>query len=292
MFVPFVTGDNSNNQKAELSNRIKDVFSKIESGDTFDNISNKSLLRHPKLSLDMLSRYTEHHNSKVREYAYTYIWQVGYNSDNRNIRNNATSLLVNAIENSDKFVRKNLFNRLVTFDVNDFTQPSINMVQSLVEKIELSPEFIRVFGILELHNEAMWLESLLIDEKNHTGKWYGKIAWSARLARARMGILDDIKQAINLVDEEQDHVVRVTLLLDDLIYTRQSEAILYVAGYLDSELRLPRIKENVPGTPYAQYAMDILVRHLPDCPVKRNGSYNFNYSKEEIRQISDWLKNK
>lgn len=120
--------------------------------------------------------------------------------------------------------------------------------------------------------------------------WWGRPIWGAHLALARMGVSGEVQFCVKKVESEPDNVWQVTriVLLRDLAYTRQPEAVKVLKDYLFSELRLPRDKPNVPGARYAEYALDLLAQIVEDFPIESQGPGG--YGDENIAKARKWMK--
>jgi len=185
--------------------------------------------------------------------------------------------------------------RLRSFEQDDFAPRARALLRPMLAGDPKDPNFwhlILVAGIAQIREEIPHLGTLLFDElvekANLDGRVsYGRVGWAARLARARMGVEEDVARAIQVVEAESDPVVRVTKLLRDLAYIQHPAAFAAIAKYLESDERLPQVKETAPGTQYAQYAMEVLAESVPDFPVPKKGQGA--YSQEDVLQARDWM---
>jgi hypothetical protein len=147
-----------------------------------------------------------------------------------------------------------------------------------------------------MEDQLPTLEKLLIGEMRHQARvqkgaagftWYYTAGWAARLARARMGVREDIERCLELVESVQDANERVLRLFHDVGYIRQPQAIEYLKTYFLSDLRLPPTNSGELGEPVANYLMPILANALRDFPVaSREGR---TYSEEERETCRKWM---
>ncbi len=258
-------------------------------------ISSKDILAagEPHVALELLKPYEKDISPRVRERAYTVGWQIAKSSRYSKVRQEVTARLVKALSDPNGLVWQQASERLLDFNSADFTNVTKETIHQIFIKGDPVREnyIVRVIGVANMQDEMTTLKKLLIDETKYdsVGKWYGTVGWAARLARARMGSKADIARAIELVEVVPNDVTRVTTLLRHIAYIRQSEAIKVLHRYLNSDERLPRVKETVPGARYSQYALDLLAQIIEGFPIKSVGP---NYSQSEIELAREWMKNK
>lgn len=280
----------------DLADRMSDMFGKRQEREAVDSIPGKVLAEQPERALDLLVPYEQHDSARIRWVAYAHYWSLGVSSPDPGIRQQVTSRLVDACNDPDSLVWQYASRRLLSFEEADFTDDSKAVLHRLLRDDRLRrKDIIWVVGVADMREELPTLKSFLVDESKHmtssrSGKWYGGPSWPARLARARMGVQEDVQRAIELVELEEDPVTRVTRLLKHLGYTHQPAAFEYIATYLDSEERLPRVKDTVPGTLCAQYAMDVLAQNLPGFPAKRDNIGA--HTQAEIIRAREWMKSR
>ena len=246
-----------------------------------------------KRVLDLLRRYEGDRSANVRHFAYSLGWQIAQSDRNPDIRKTVTARLIHALTDSDPLVWQHASKNLLTFGREDFAGLSKAGLQQLLAQKNPRREVVRIAGVADLREELPRLKNLLIDEvafqaREHSGRWYGTVGWAARLSRARMGVKEDIVRTIELIEAETDDVVRVTVLLSDLGYIGQPEAITVLGKYLQEEKRLPAYKRGTPGTKYAQYALDVLTDSVAEFPVGRK--YVGGYTNEDIAVARSWVR--
>lgn len=246
----------------------------------------------PKVLLKVVEPYEKDPSPEVRHLAYTLTWQAGRRGDAA-VRQQVLARQLEAVEDPAPLVSQHAAKRVLDFPADAFDDKAKAAIRKQLEQPTPRREMVLAAGVADLRDELPRLEALLIDESAyergpHSGKWYGTTGWAARLARARLGVQADVARVIELVEAERDAVTRVTLLLKDLGYTRQPAALAKVREYLDSDERLPTTKPTAPGTPYAQYAIDVLALHVDDFPVgKREPGL---YSEAQITAAREWMR--
>jgi hypothetical protein len=222
------------------------------------------------------------------------------------IRHQVVERLVNALVSKDE-VDRNLhaaYSELLldNFQGADFNGDAKGAILRALEADNPRKELIRVSGVAQLREALPRLAEVLIDEAEFETKWqrigrkwYYTRGWNARLARARMGVTEDIERCIKLVDDEIEQGgyfegrvgTPVTHLLRDIAYIRQPPAIEYLQQQLGSSRKLWG-SHGDPSEPVASYVLDLLADCLKDFPIeKRPGRW---YNSEEIEQAQNWMR--
>lgn len=228
----------------------------------------------------------------VRHGAATMIASTGLAHRDQSVRRQAVRALVQSATDAEPLVWQHACENLLEFTTDDFDDAARTAISALLTAESPKREFVRLAGLADMRDEMPRLESLLIDESKYetgaqAGRWYGTVGWAARLARARMGSDDDLRRAIDRVENESEHVTRVTVLLRDLAYTSRPAAYTYLGRYLDDDSELPPTKTGAPGTPYAQYAIDVLAGAVDEFPVPRK--YAGGYTDDDIATARVWM---
>lgn len=91
---------------------------------------------------------------------------------------------------------------------------------------------------------------------------------------------------MKLLKKRRTWLHRVTVLLQELEYVRQPEALHILKKYLDSDERLEAVKPTVPGMKCAQYAAIVLARSLEGFPVVKE---DLNYTEDELNICREWM---
>jgi hypothetical protein len=154
-------------------------------------------------------------------------------------------------------LRGQLLKWLQDFRKEDFNAQAIQTLISLPWTPEFAPEAIRLVGIAEAATAIPRLKAEIREAPTGTDwptGYYASNAWAALLALARLGDSSSLERIIRQVQNESDIVIRATILFGDLGYTRRSAAFTVLKTYMNSDQRLPAVKETVPGRIEACYA--------------------------------------
>ena len=254
----------------------------------------------PQQVLAILAPYEQDSEWPVRHMAHLIIVRVANIHPITQIRQEVARRLVEAEFNgTDRGTHKLLLN----YTAKDFNEQSKALIckalgqQANIGRVGGDPS-IWLCGIANLQDQLPRLKELLMDEvayrtdrkTRHSTKWYYSSAWAARLARARMGIKQDIERCLALIQQEIDGN-KNWRLLRHLGYIRQPEAIESLKGYFLSNLRLPRTNPGMEGEAYSHYLMPILEDNLLNWPVRSTPIQRSArvYSEEEIRLCKEWM---
>jgi hypothetical protein len=185
---------------------------------------------------------------------------------------------------------------LLSFHAEDFSDESKAVIRQRLAMDRPGRGTVLICGVARMEDQLPTLEKLLIDEMAHQARvqkgepgftWYYTTGWAARLARARMGVKEDIDRCLQLVEAVEDPNQRVLRLLHDVGYIRQPQAVDYLRTYFLSDLRLPPTNSGRLGEPVANYLMPILADALRDFPVdRREGRI---YTQEERETCQEWM---
>ena len=142
---------------------------------------------------------------------------------------------------------------------------------------------ILLIGVADMQTEMDRLQAIIdqVDEplryKAKSKQWIGG-AITALKARARMGDKDAIQRCISLVDSETDEEYKVLVLLKEIEYIRQPEAVEYIKQFLYSDIVPPRRSPDTVVTPYSRRAATNLEKMIVGFPTWRE-AYEFYRNK-------------
>jgi len=178
---------------------------------------------------------------------------------------------------------------LLTFTEKDFDNETKLIIRKAMGKPGKGT--VLICGVANIQDELPNLKKLLVDEleyQKRTGEpWWFQLSWYARIARARMGIKEDIKRCINLVESDKTRGIGVLTPLNEIGYIRQPEAIDFLKTYVFSDETIGQVKPTAPGEPVASYVMGILADCLENFPIKKREERG--YKQEEIELCRKWM---
>jgi len=234
-----------------------------------------------------LQQYVKNKPEDLRRDIYALFWRTGTSTEGAAKRAPIVEFMLKQIWEETSLLRGQLLKWLQDFRKEDFNEGAIQVLLSLPWTPEFSPEAIRLIGIAEVNAAVPRLQAEIRNEPARvhlpTGYYAGNV-WSALLALARMGDGKSLERIIRQVQNETDLVVRATILLWDLAYTRQPVAFDVLKRYLNSDKRLPAVKPTVPGQLEACYAAVAFAKYVKGFPIQET-----DFSEQQVVQAREWV---
>jgi hypothetical protein len=276
-------------------NNENESLTKIKSDSEIKKINEQLKTDDPNEVLKILEPYENYSEWVVRHTVHFYLIRlVNSHPSNSKIRQEVTKRFVEAEFNeSDRGSYK-----LMNNTEKDFNDESKNLIRKVLNNANKQyvggDPSVLLCGIANIQEELPRLKDLLINELDNEPnknkamgtKWYQTTGWAARLARARMGVKEDIEKCVKLIESEIDNNNNF-IILKDLGYIRRPEAIESLKKYFLSDKRLPPTNTNEPGEGYSYYIMDFLIDSLENIPVQKKPGRG--YSQEQIDTVKKWI---
>jgi len=268
------------------NNEKKGNFSDYETRKRYVDAIENSFRNDWNIALVDARRYTTHKSEELRRDVYALLWKLGKDSTEQQKRQNIVEVLLERVPLENDFLREQLLKWLQDFKEGDFNDRSKTILQNTRWPKDDSSSLIRLTGIAQLKSRLPELKELVRNENAEasTDTWYGKDEWAGLLALARMGDVQSLHIVINRVKKESDIVVRATILLKDMAYTKQPAAFDTLKIYLNSEDRLPSTKETVSGSLEACYAAALFSKYLENFPIKET-----DFNENQVHQARAWV---
>lgn len=247
----------------------------------------KLLQYNHKTLLDSLKNYDNNFSSDVRYNVQLLEYKIAKtNPADSQIVQEVVYRLARALSDTSTRVRQNAAKKLLTFSEKDFNDRADRYIIKNLDVFVQSKEIYTIIGLANIVD--------LKDEMLSTVKYYkaSKLSdfnssnWGMHMALARMGNTESINYCITGIDNYSDAVQKYTLLIKDLAYIKNKQAVLLLRKYLDYTTLLPSESVGVKGTPYNHYALDVLVSMLEDFPVKSEGKV---YTDNDLQLARDWI---
>ena len=221
--------------------------------------------------VEALGGYRLDDSVDVRTRSVALLGMIGRESSNGRIRSAASHQLALAIADSDAPLAKRAAECLLKIAPADFSALSRRDIARAFDEGLKSPAIVRLVGWLGMANRMNDLGELVdsgpAPASAQSGRWFGKVAWSARLARARLGSAIDLQKCIERFEAERDEVAKITVLTADLVYVARDGAFEAIKDVVRANGRLPAACKGGPGTAHAQYALHYLAEGLSEFPV-------------------------
>jgi len=249
----------------------------------------------PQEALNASRAYIRDTHERVRHTAESLIWQAAKRVDSAPSRQEAVASLVELTRDPEPLVWQHAGRHALEFRTADFNETARQTLAQAMNDAQPRREIVRLAGLAEMRDQLPRLRELLSDESTYErdpdapGRWYGTVSWSARLALARMGSDEDLQKCLQLVEAEDRHVERITVLLRDVGYIGRPAAMRLLQRYLESDLVLPETKAGIPGTAYNQYALDVLAEVVDGFPVAKSDPGA--YSAKDLGTARAWMRN-
>ncbi len=264
-------------RKRHLSRLLDLGWELADRGRARPRIPDSLLTDYPEDALDVLEKYRVDDAARRRLEAYRYIYMVGRSSRDSAVRKRVVSRLVDGCRDSVGWQGNAQW--LLEFRKHEFTPEARTMLREFVVKEPIRDDVLLVLGVARMDEMDNWLRKI---SDRH---------FNAVLALARLGDDDAARRAVAHVDKIENVGVRVGRWLDKLGYTRHPIALEYIASYLDNEEGEITLAQSGDyyRAPFNKTALDVIAKHFPDCPVKRQ-DFVGRYSDEDFTRVRDWLK--
>lgn len=234
-----------------------------------------------------IKKYSKDPSEQVRISAQSLIFEVAKTTDDPEINKEAVTILSQSISDPSKIVSRVAVKLLLKFQ-NEFFIP--NAKSSIVAEFKKGstpdPELVRLVGVAGIESLKGDLKRIVKEDSiSGPGKWYAKTSWAASLALARMGDKSAMDYVLQKVESEEDELLKVGVLLEDVAYIRQPEAVKYIETYLYSEGRFPPLIPGDEGGRYSQFAVYHLADILEHFPLPAR----YGYNDQEIELAKKWM---
>ena len=288
-------------QEAENSGRDESltVLSEVAGKFEFSSIAANLEKEDPHHSLALLKNYLTDEKTEAMQ-AIQYINRVALLHPKPEVRQEVVEIL--ATHYSDPNISHRCYEYLLRdYQADDFSESSKDIIRQKFTKAPLSIGSgpIKLAGVANMKDEIPRLNEIILEDtrnrqqlKPHLDKvhWRYTKTWDARLAKARMGLKEDIGYCVSKIKEDIDNNPRFpNLLLNDLGYIRQPESVELLKKYFLSDRKLPPCYET--EEPFASYLMPIMQQNLMGFPELRDIERLRYSTMEEINTCKDWVKN-
>lgn len=238
-------------------------------------------------SLAALRQHIEDKPEELRRDLYALFWQMGIASQAKPTRQAFVEYMLRRSSQETSMLRGQLLKWLQDFHKEDFNQNAIVVLNALPWTENYCPEAIRLIGIAEVQQAVPRLKAQVKDHplsEPPLAGYQNTNTWAALLALARQGYEPALTEVLKRAHKEQDIIVRTTILFRDLGYTERPAAFDALKGYLNSEERLPAVKDTVPGRLVGSYAAAVFSRYIKNFPIQET-----DFTETQTRQARAWV---
>lgn len=237
-----------------------------------------------------LRQYVADSPEELRRDIYAFYWRFGTASTESTKRTAVVEFMLDKTIEETSMLRGQLLKWLQDFRKEDFNQNARLRLNNLPWTPDYCPEIIRLIGIAELVEAKPRLLALVKGNplpKQPPPGYERQNTWAAWLALARLGDEPSLAAVISRMQQEQDIIIRATVLFYDLGYTRQPVAFDLLKRYLNSDKRLPQVKDTVPGRLEASYAAAVFSRYILGFPIQE-----LDFNERQTLQARAWVNTK
>ena len=267
-----------------------DLIKKARQGNMYDLDKILDYTKTMSDALNVLSSLKKYHNDSsraVKLMIFSAEYKIARSSNSVDIKRAASTSLSAALLDKDPFVWQTVSRQMSSFLRSEFSEEAKATIGNLIINNNVNRELILLAGCAELKSQIDKINQILIVHQKSSQASDRKLSWACHLALARLGVDSQLTYCLQKVRAEKDDVIRVTILLKDLAYTRQLAAIKEIQGYVEDENRLPSVTPGEAGAKYCSYAINILAQIIKDFPVNANSIY---YTNDEIKICRQWIK--
>jgi len=227
---------------------------------------------------------------QVKFQAYSLLKKTGRSLKDKSKRQYVTTKMCEALDSDPAWAARDMLGFLA-IDFNEEAKAHIRKrlateYESLQSQGHCFSDVILLTGVTDDRSQLKLLrriheETLKIKPPEKLGKYAIRHYYALR-ARARMGVKEDIRECIRLVESITEEYLRVTSL-EQLAYVRQPEIVEYIKGYLDSDKVASGepYGKDVLDYPYALEAARVLDKMLVDFPRRANTETQREWMNEQ-----------
>lgn len=237
------------------------------------------------IGLKSLRNYDEHRSEDLKWDLLAMAWRVALASNDKVVRQRLVNYQLEIVVTGTAFLQGQALKYLQDYLPSDFDQQAIGVLKTLPLTGDYASEVIRLIGIAQVRSMAPVLREIANTKwaAVKSDSFYANRTWAAWLVLARFGDRENTQRVIEQVRGEPSIVLRATRLFADLAYTRQSLAFDALRLYLQSQNRLPQVKDTVPGDLESRYAAELFAKYAIGCPITAPDVY-----EKDIATIRRW----
>ena len=282
-----IAGDSASTQPASLDDLLKDKMADIRAkvGSGIDSVQLTTTYGYRLVAA--AEKYVNDTNPQVRRMAQFLMLKAGAISNKKDERQAVVDKLLPMVDEGP-FYADISSALLSSYRTEDFSEAAKEILRNkLTSSKYIKDRIVLLVGLADIKSELPELKGL-VDQlqeplKPLSRKPAHRLAFAALMARARMGVKEDIQRCIEIVESHPNEKEKLQVLFDKITYIRQPEIVDYLKAYFFMDKIDPGPHERL-GMPYAQRIGIYLSQMLPDFPwLKPTG-------KEKDADFDDWVK--
>jgi len=243
----------------------------------------------PKL-LELVKVYYIDSLPKVRLKAYYLTYKAANEITEKEQKDNAVFVLVNALKDTDSGNVGSVVSWLTDYKKGNFNREAKDSLVSILRtQTFYRDEIIKLVAFVGLAHQVEFIKSNL----NNGTYTTTKVKWAAHLALARFGIQENIDFCLDAVKKQGVNDDVIYELVPDLIYTRQKKSFDYVI-----ELLHDKAKNCMSGNPEhagrimcGYRIMEYLAPVIKDFPldVDETGDLEVDDYEKALKKLREWF---
>ena len=278
--------------RAEMDSLVATHLAEVATADRLSTEIDSQVLAQPDLAIAALSPHANDPAPEVRRRALTLLAHAAQRSIDPATRKEVVDLLVEALDDSDSFVTSQALRDLYLMTPDDFSNGAKAQIAMALERDRPGFDVVKLAGYIRSDGQRERFAELSAADTppglEQGPRYFHTEQWAGLLALARLGDTEAMLKVTRRAESEPNEMLRVTRLLGDLGFTQRPEAFEVVRLYLDSDEKLPPVKEGGDRIRYAQHAIDVLARWLPGFPVARR-LFVGAYGQLQIDEARAWM---
>jgi hypothetical protein len=240
-------------------------------------------------SNEIVDKYLKNGDEAERRNGYAAIAEVARISSSTEKRQVFIEYLIDGLYDESLSILTEIKSWLQDFGEPDFSSHARERLDGYIAAKGFDREIILIAGKAHISPIIPELRVMANSEimEPEVGRWYGTIEWASLLVLARFSEKGMAARVIQRVEQEKNPVFRATDGLKDVAYICQPEGIELLRKYLNSNERLPGVKDNDSGELVCKRAAALLAESLIDFPMKKQ--YFGDFTETDIDVCRQWM---
>ena len=225
----------------------------------------------------------------VRSSAMLIIYEVGWKSNDKQVRQKAVKILSERIDDKDAGLVKMAIDYLKNFYFEDFdNEVKYKIYLKVLENHSYYSDLVLLTGFLQINELIDLYQAKLKDDKySSREKWY------ILLALGRMGDIKAINKIVKIIKKMPVNEDAVSELFPDLVYVRQKEVFDEMLDVImnDEKNCLSSDPDNEVPIICAFKVIELVAKYIKDFPVKVDeyGEVIINNYNETLKKVREWI---
>lgn len=251
----------------------------------------------PNQSLSLLKNHVKDEKLKAMK-AVQYINRVAQLHPQTEVRKQVVDILV--MYHSDSNVGRRCYGYLIRgYQAKDFSESSKDIIKQelLKDTLYVTKEVILLSGMANIQDQRVRLNEIIAEDADYRNglkpveiPFNFTKGWYAHLARARMGVQEEVDWCVSKIEEEiAGNPVYSLRIFDDLGYIRHPKSVELLKKYFLSDRKIPPAYGREES--YTSYLLPIISKNLVGFPELKEHKYRSRmFTPEEIEICKGWVR--